>query len=77
MTNSTVPCSQVKAPLLTGRPDFKNIMDEAGLGKKEPALVFACGPGMMVNGLWDECNARSKWKCHESRIDFHHETFEF
>jgi len=52
----------VEAPLRTGRPNFKELMDEIVIGKKVPALVFACGPGMMVNGLWDECNSRSKWK---------------
>ena len=37
-------------------------------------LVFACGPGRMVNQLWDETTARNS---SGRRVDFHHETFEF
>lgn len=59
----------------TGRPDFPTLLDKAA--KKDPSastLVFACGPGRMVNQLWDETTARNSVS---ARYDFHHETFEF
>jgi predicted ferric reductase len=58
-----------------GRPDFGGLLDEAALRTPlAPTLVFACGPGKMVNQLWDESNTRNS---QHSRYDFHHETFEF
>lgn len=43
-------------------------------GTTPSTLVFACGPGRMVNELWDESIKRTSA---QRRIDFHHETFEF
>jgi hypothetical protein len=40
----------------------------------QAALVFACGPSVMVAQLWDECLTHT-WR--GRRFDFHHETFEF
>jgi len=66
----------VEAPLLAGRPNFGNVLDEVNVGTVgNPSLIFACGPGMMVNGLWDEANRRAATG--KERVDFHHETFEF
>lgn len=66
----------VDAPLVVGRPNFTEILDAAQVGEPgNPSLIFACGPGMMVNGFWDEANTRNASK--KGRVDFHHETFEF
>ena len=62
--------------LIPGRPDFPTMFD--GLGEvhsdDQAALVFACGPSVMVAQLWDQCLAHT-WG--GRRYDFHHETFEF
>jgi predicted ferric reductase len=76
----SVYCSRAKkgapAPLISGRPDFPTVFD--GLsemhGVDEAALVFACGPSVMVAQLWDQCLTLT-WG--GRRFDFHHETFEF
>eukprot|EP00035_Acanthoeca_spectabilis_P003805 m.95689 g.95689 ORF g.95689 m.95689 type:complete len:333 (+) comp12337_c0_seq1:1946-2944(+) len=61
--------------VLTGRPDFSALMTEATERfARSSMLVFACGPGKMVNQLWDEATSRNT---RHQRIDFHHETFEF
>jgi NAD(P)H-flavin reductase len=64
------------APLLKGRPEFVPIFDD--LNKTVPAdkavLTFACGPGAMVNEIWDLSVTRS---AEGRRTDFHHETFDF
>lgn len=57
------------------RPSFPSIFDRTV--DENPAsatLVFACGPGRMINELWDESNQRNRAN---NRVDFHHETFEF
>lgn len=70
----TKDCTAVGA-VKTGRPDFSQLLFEATDPNSECAtLVFACGPGKMVNELWDECTSRNS---RHQRIDFHHETFEF
>jgi ferredoxin-NADP reductase len=58
-----------------GRPAFAQILGEVtARHEDEAALVFACGPGAMVNQVWDES---SKLNSSERRVHFHHETFEF
>jgi hypothetical protein len=37
-------------------------------------MIFACGPGRMVNQLWDEATQRNS---KQHRVDFVHEEFEF
>jgi NAD(P)H-flavin reductase len=76
----SVYCSRAKEgvapPLIPGRPDFPTMFD--GLTEMhtadQAALVFACGPSVMVAQLWDECLSHT-WD--GRRYDFHHETFEF
>jgi ferredoxin-NADP reductase len=66
---------KLEEPLISGRPKFGemfNAVDQNHPGKA--ALVFACGPGAVVNELWDNCIDRT---VKGSRFDFHHETFEF
>eukprot|EP00041_Stephanoeca_diplocostata_P006252 m.78999 g.78999 ORF g.78999 m.78999 type:complete len:290 (-) comp16261_c0_seq2:420-1289(-) len=77
-------CTREKGPsavqssklLHLGRPKFTILMDRTGHEHTDTAstLVFACGPGRMVNELWDESIKRTSAM---RRIDFHHETFEF
>ena len=62
-------------PLIKGRPQFKPMFEE--IHDRHPdkaALVFACGPGAMINQLWDQC---IQMTVTGARYDFHHETFEF
>jgi len=67
--------TEVHPPVVAGRPNFPAIMDDAAdRAPGTSTLVFACGPGRMVNQLWDECTSRNSAR---HRIDFHHETFEF
>lgn len=62
-------------PLLSGRPDFSTIFDKIQEDNANKSiLVFACGPSAMINKLWDESVQRAS---PTTRIDFHHETFEF
>jgi ferredoxin-NADP reductase len=66
---------KVKPPFKVGRPDFAKMM--SGISERhgdESTLVFACGPGAMVNTVWDESNKRNT---KTRRVHFHHETFEF
>lgn len=66
----------VDAPyLLAGRPDLPGLLEETSHANPgESTVVFACGPGRMVNTLWDEAVRRNS---QQQRVDFHHETFEF
>ncbi len=59
-----------------GRPDFAKVFDDAETNYMQVSntLVFGCGPGGMVNQLWDESTKRNT---SERRVKFHHETFEF
>ena len=75
-------CTRAKAtdegmvpPLIPGRPKLPAVLDEANRSYPgAPTFVFACGPSIMVNQLWDETCRRN---CRRHRVDFHHETFEF
>lgn len=67
----------LKMPMIPGRPEFLEIfedMDKRSESKQNASLVFACGPGAMVNELWDSSVQRT---AAGTRTDFHHETFEF
>jgi NADPH oxidase len=67
----------LKAPMNPGRPEFSEIfadMDKRSSQNHNASLVFACGPGAMVNELWDCSVTRTSQGV---RTDFHHETFEF
>lgn len=69
-------------PLLSGRPEFEEIFGELDTLKKQyphqsgkaRTFVFSCGPGAMVNELWDLSVVRT---ARGLKTDFHHETFEF
>lgn len=70
-------------PLIPGRPEFPSIFedldsgvnqDEARKITRAATFVFACGPGAMVNELWDQSINRT---LNGLRTDFHHETFDF
>ena len=75
-----VHCTRAKAedvepPLYMGRPKFGSILDDAATQHSvKSTLIFACGPTRMVESLWD---MRDKRNTPDSRVDFHHETFEF
>eukprot|EP00038_Savillea_parva_P004495 m.138613 g.138613 ORF g.138613 m.138613 type:complete len:1032 (-) comp11487_c0_seq1:152-3247(-) len=75
-----IHCTRAKAndvtpPVMAGRPDFNKLLDQSSDGlPTSSTLVFACGPGRMVNQLWDETIKRTR---RGRRVDFHHETFEF
>ena len=65
----------LKPPFAAGRPDFSAIFDIiTSRHDDESTLVFGCGPGQMVNQLWDQSAKRNTNK---RRVHFHHETFEF
>ena len=60
---------------ITGRPKFANIFGKILKSHpNQPVLVFACGPGAMVNELWDLSTQHTR---QGHRIDFKHEIFEF
>jgi hypothetical protein len=62
-------------PLIAGRPQLSKTFE--GLICSHPGkvgLVFACGPTPLVSELWDNCIERTLMG---SKIDFHHEIFEF
>lgn len=70
-------------PLLPGRPEFAEIFndldkmdnnDQLRKINRAGTFVFSCGPGAMVNELWDLSISRT---ANGLRTDFHHETFEF
>jgi ferredoxin-NADP reductase len=62
------------APYRAGRPPFAQILGEVAARHDDvSALVYACGPGAMVNQVWDESN---KLNSSKHRVHFHHETFE-
>jgi len=72
---SRAKTADMRPPLIKGRPKFERMFQE--VTREHPdgsGLVFACGPGAMVNQLWDNC-IQLTIKGH--RFDFHHETFEF
>jgi predicted ferric reductase len=59
------------------KPQFNIVLGELVENKHESLtsiLVYACGPGRMVNQLWDESMKKRSKKL---RVDFYHENFEF
>ena len=67
--------TEARAPIVAGRPNFPSQLDELDeLYPTDATLVYACGPGRMVNTLWDESIRRTS---PTKRYDFHHEAFEF
>jgi len=74
-----VYCSKAPAnvapPLIPGRPEFLQIFQDLDNQVNfDPVLTFACGPGAMVNEVWDLSVQRTS---EGKRTDFHHETFDF
>lgn len=62
-------------PMIAGRPDFPSIFKTvSGAHPGKAALVFACGPSIMVQEIWDQTVKLSK---KGERFDFCHEVFEF
>jgi len=67
--------NELAPPLYQGRPKFNEIMDEIhNEFGKDHTFVFVCGPGLMVNDVWDNTN-KQKRKGHH--FEFHSEIFEF
>eukprot|EP00039_Didymoeca_costata_P031832 m.36239 g.36239 ORF g.36239 m.36239 type:complete len:143 (+) comp9058_c0_seq1:362-790(+) len=65
----------LRKPLYSGRPVFPKILNELSQSHSGAStLIFACGPGGMVNTLWDEAVARNS---KHQLVTFHHEVFEF
>jgi predicted ferric reductase len=67
--------------ILYSKPDFDTVMHQCVEDMSEfsqSILVYACGPGSMVNQLWD-VSMKKKLKKNDKRIrvDFYHESFEF
>jgi len=70
---NAIPGQQV----VYSRPNFESVMNQCVEKKPEDLrsiLVYACGPGAMVNQLWDVTSRKNK---KDLRVDFYHETFEF
>eukprot|EP00037_Helgoeca_nana_P028113 m.327828 g.327828 ORF g.327828 m.327828 type:complete len:890 (+) comp27684_c0_seq1:429-3098(+) len=66
---------EVQPPVVAGRPDFASTLDEMiDRSPGTPTMVFACGPGRMVNQLWDQSTTRNT---QSQRVEFHQESFEF
>ena len=67
--------------ILYGKPDFKHVVSQCVDEMSEitrSMLVYACGPGNMVNQLWDATMKKPMKKNDRCiRIDFYHESFEF
>lgn len=71
------PAVRNKGHILFSKPDFASLMEDCISSRHNGAtsiLVYACGPGRMVNQLWD---ASMKKTSKLIRVDFHHESFEF
>ena len=69
------PSAKHVAPFKAGRPAVDQILGEVTVRHEGVStLVFACGPGAMVNQVWDES---SRLNSSTRRVHFHHETFEF
>lgn len=67
--------------IVYSKPDFDNVMHQCVDNMSEfsqSILVYACGPGSMINQLWD-VTMKKPMKKHDKRIrvDFYHESFEF
>ena len=66
---------QLEPPFISGRPKISQIFHTMVSNHNDKAgLVFACGPGPMVAELWDYS---IQYTVNGTRIDFHHEIFEF
>jgi predicted ferric reductase len=67
--------------ILHGKPDFEEVVGQCVEEMSEftrSMLVYACGPGNMVNRLWDVAMKKPmKKNGRRIRIDFYHESFEF
>ncbi|KAL3806863.1 hypothetical protein ACHAXA_004574 [Cyclostephanos tholiformis] len=65
-------------PVFYTRPDIPQMMNECTAKAVEAGsssiLIFACGPGSMVNQVWD---ASMKKNSKRIRVDFHHESFAY
>ncbi|KAL7468432.1 hypothetical protein ACHAXS_008664 [Conticribra weissflogii] len=71
------PAVHDKRPIVFSRPDFSSVMERCiseRYDETSSILVYACGPGKMVNQLWDASMKRNK---KDLRVDFYHESFEF
>ena len=67
----------VAQQIIYSKPDFTSVMDECIENKPKDSrsiLVYACGPGRMVNQLWDASMRKNSKRL---RVDFYHESFEF
>ena len=67
--------------IIYGKPDLDAVVsrcvDEMSDFTRS-MLVYACGPGSMVNQLWDASMKKPVKKCGKRiRVDFYHESFEF
>ena len=70
-----LPCE--KMPIYFSKPIFSEVIDSCIDCKhvdSSSILVYTCGPGSMVNQLWDASMKRNSKKL---RVDFYHESFEF
>eukprot|EP00804_Cyclotella_cryptica_P026232 CCRYP_009796-RC/>CCRYP_009796-RC protein AED:0.05 eAED:0.05 QI:1240/1/1/1/0.85/0.75/8/145/833 len=67
--------------IVYSKPDFDNVMHQCVADMSEfsqSMLVYACGPGSMVNQLWDVIMKKPMKKNDKPvRVDFYHESFEF
>ncbi len=66
---------KLEPPFYSGRPSINKIFQTmTSSHQRKAGLVFACGPSPMVAELWDHS---IKYTLAGTRIDFHHEIFEF
>lgn len=76
VTREESTCDDAAGPIIYSRPNFQLVIDDykkkAALVGSSSILVFACGPGSMVNQVWDASMKNINKKL---RVDFHHESF--
>ena len=64
--------------IMHGKPDFESVVKACLTHCSRSILVYASGPGRMVNQLWDATMKKSiKKDGKRVRVDFYHESFEF
>jgi predicted ferric reductase len=67
--------------IVHGKPNFEDVISQCVDEMSDfsrSMLVFACGPGSMVNQLWDVSMKKPMKKGNKRiRVDFYHESFEF
>ena len=67
--------------VVCGRPNFEEVLGQCIDEMSEfsrSMLVYACGPGNMINQLWDASMKKPlKKNGKRIRLDFYHESFEF